>query len=278
MGEGRPRFRGDGELACRRKYHEYPRRHACESSRTEPLRRRQARLRRKRPLRRCVQPDDRRAFGPGALCVQSRGGAHDRQRKRDFRRLVGDFTRDAGARDVPLQGADRAAYGRAGGPDRLRARQGALRRKGLGPAGARGGRVRLRHSAPDEGRVLGQYLDRDGPVLAAPAARGVRGDHTVQFPGDGADVDVPGRDRLRQHLHPQAFREGPVLPAQACRADARGGCASRRVERRERRQGGGGHPAHRSARRRGEFRRLDADRQVRFCDRLGQRQACAGAG
>ena len=34
-------------------------------------------------------------------------------------------------------------------------------------------------------------------------------DHPVQLPGDGPDVDVRQRDRLRQHLRPQAVREGP---------------------------------------------------------------------
>ncbi|CAM5542984.1 Malonate-semialdehyde dehydrogenase [Streptomyces antimycoticus] len=34
-------------------------------------------------------------------------------------------------------------------------------------------------------------------VLDPPAARGGRGHHAVQLPGDGADVDVPGGHRLR---------------------------------------------------------------------------------
>ena len=32
------------------------------------------------------------------------------------------------------------------------------------------------------------------------------GHHAVQLPGDGADVDVPGRHRLRQHVRAQAQR------------------------------------------------------------------------
>ena len=41
------------------------------------------------------------------------------------------------------------------------------------------------------------------------AGRGGR-HHAVQLPGHGADVDVRQRHRLREHVHPQAQREGPV--------------------------------------------------------------------
>ena len=44
--------------------------------------------------------------------------------------------------------------------------------------------------------------------------------HAVQLPGDGPDVDVRHGHRLRQHVHPQAVREGPVgvdLPGRAAR-------------------------------------------------------------
>jgi len=37
----------------------------------------------------------------------------------------------------------------------------------------------------------------------------VRGDHAVQLPGDGADVDVPGRPRVRQHVRAQASEKDP---------------------------------------------------------------------
>ena len=36
----------------------------------------------------------------------------------------------------------------------------------------------------------------------------VAGITPFNFPGDGSDVDVPDGNRLRQHLRPQAFREG----------------------------------------------------------------------
>ena len=91
-----------------------------------------------------------------------------------------------------------------------RARQGRCRRAGRGEPRPRGGRVRLRHAAAPEGRVLRERLDRRRQLLDPPAARRRRRHHAVQLPGDGADVDVPDRDRLREHLHPQAVREGPV--------------------------------------------------------------------
>ena len=47
--------------------------------------------------------------------------------------------------------------------------------------------------------LKGEYSENVGPGVdmphAAPAGRRVRGDHAVQFSGDGAAVDVPGRAR-----------------------------------------------------------------------------------
>jgi len=37
----------------------------------------------------------------------------------------------------------------------------------------------------------------------------LRGDHAVQLPGHGPDVDVGAGARLPQHVRPQAVREGP---------------------------------------------------------------------
>ena len=54
----------------------------------------------------------------------------------------------------------------------------------------------------------------------------VAGHHAVQLPRDGAHVDVGARDRLRQLLHPQALREGPVRVAADGRA-AQGGRSAR---------------------------------------------------
>ena len=47
---------------------------------------------------------------------------------------------------------------------------------------------------------------RDGP----PAGRRGRRDHPVQLPGDDPALVPALRDRLRQHLHPQALRAGPA--------------------------------------------------------------------
>ena len=85
---------------------------------------------------------------------------------------------------------------------------------------------------------------------------------------------APG-DRVREHVHPEAVREGPVRVASHRRA-AEGGRASRR--RLQRRAGGQDRgrrdppaPRHRG----GLLRRLDADRALRLRDRHeGRVSAC----
>ena len=53
----------------------------------------------------------------------------------------------------------------------------------------------------------------------------VRRHHAVQLPGHGADVDVPGGHRLRQHVRAQAERARPVrLPDPGRAVGARPGC------------------------------------------------------
>ena len=49
--------------------------------------------------------------------------------------------------------------------------------------------------------------------LDPPAARGRRRHHAVQLPRDGAHVDVPGRDRVRERVRAQAERPRPVRVA-----------------------------------------------------------------
>ena len=44
------------------------------------------------------------------------------------------------------------------------------------------------------------------------AARCRRRDHAVQLPRDGPDVDVGAGDRVRQHVRPEAVREGSRRP------------------------------------------------------------------
>ena len=68
---------------------------------------------------------------------------------------------------------------------------------------------------PAQGRVLRPGLDRRRHLLVPGAARRRRRHHAVQLPGDGPDVDVPGRHRLRQHLRAQAQRAGPLGVAAA---------------------------------------------------------------
>ena len=152
--------------------------------------------------------DDRRRRGQGGL-----------------RRVVADLAEPAhqGAVRLPRAGqrprrGDRRA-------DHRRARQGALRRARRGAARPRGRRVRLRHPEPAQGRLLRPGLHRRRHLLVPRAARRRRRHHAVQLPGHGADVDVPGRDRLRQHLRAQAQRAGPVGVDAAGRAvAARPGC------------------------------------------------------
>ena len=85
--------------------------------------------------------------------------------------------------------------------------------QGRHPARPRGDRVRLRHPASDEGRIHRRRRPRHRRLFDAPAARRRRRHHAVQLPGHDPDVDVRRGHRLRQHLHLQAEREGPV----ACR-------------------------------------------------------------
>ena len=91
-----------------------------------------------------------------------------------------------------------------------RARQDPRRRAGRIAARHRGGRFLLRHPASAEGRVLAPRRPGHRHPFRPPAARRRRRHHAVQLPGHGADVDVSGRDRLRQHLHPQAVGARPL--------------------------------------------------------------------
>ena len=105
----------------------------------------------------------------------------------------------------------------------------------------------------------------------------VAGITPVQLPGDGADVDVPDGDRLRQRVRAQAEREGPVGVAARWRELwQEAGLPGRRLQRRAGRQGGGRRAARAPGRRRGQLRRLDADRPVHLRDRHRARQAGAG--
>ena len=55
-----------------------------------------------------------------------------------------------------------------------------------------------------KGEFTRQRRHRHRQLVAAPTARRVRGHHAVQLSRDGADVDVSARDRVRQHVRPEA--------------------------------------------------------------------------
>ena len=137
-------------------------------------------------------------------------------------------------------------------------------------------RVRLRRAAPAQGRVQRAGLDRRRRLQHPPAARCRRRHHAVQLPGDGPDVDVRQRARLRQHVRAQAAREGSVGVAVHRRAAEPGRAARRLLQRRARRQGRRRRDPRAPRHRRRQLRRLHADRQVHLRDRHPQRQAGAG--
>ena len=66
------------------------------------------------------------------------------------------------------------------------------RRRGRADARHGSGRVRLRRAATAQGRIQRERRHRRRQLRRAPAAGRGRRHHAVQFPGHGADVDVPG--------------------------------------------------------------------------------------
>ena len=141
-----------------------------------------------------------------------------------------------------------------------------------------GRRVRLRDPAPAQGRLHRAGLHRRRRLLDPPAARRRRRHHAVQLPGDGAAVDVPDRDRLRQRgscssrarrtrrrrcCWPAAGRRPgcPTASSTSCRATRKRStrCSTTPTSR----------PC--------QLRRLHADRRLRLRDRHRARQAGAGA-
>ena len=202
-----------------------------EKERDGTSRRRAGRRRRRRghtdqPLDR--RPQRRRGVGPHRPGLQPRHRPADRRGRLRLRR--GGRPRGAGrargVRGVALALAlpphrallphppARARQPRGDREDpHGRARQGPLRRDGRGRARARGDRVLLRDAGAPQGRLLRAGLHRDRRLLDPAAARRRRRDHAVQLPGDGAHVDVGAGARLREHVRPQAVREGPVRVA-----------------------------------------------------------------
>ena len=178
--------------------------------RHRPLRRRPPRRRHERPAPAGLQPGHRRGRAPGRA-GRERGG---RRRGRRGQGGVPGLGRHAAAapraRAAELPRPAEPAPRHARRDDHRRARQGLHRRPGRSHARHRHRRVRLRHSATAQGRLHRAGLDRHRQLDAAPAARRGGRHHAVQLPVHGADVDVPGGDRLRQHLHPEAERARSV--------------------------------------------------------------------
>ena len=119
-----------------------------------------------------------------------------------------------------------------------------------------------------KGEFSEQVVDRRRRLLDPPAARRRRRHHAVQLPGDGAAVDGVERDRVRQRLRAEAVREGSERRrCSSPRSSHEAGVPDGRVQRRARRQDGGRPICSVTRRRRGELRRLHADRAVRLRDR-----------
>ena len=151
--------------------------------------------------RRHLQPGDRPGQRHGGLRHRGRGRRRGRGGRRRVPGLAGDLAGQAGRRSCSRSASWSApAPGRAGRADHAPSTARSL-------SDARGEVARglevvefacgIPHLL--KGGVLRERLDRRRRVLDPPAARRGRRDHPVQLPGHGADVDVPDRDRLRQH-------------------------------------------------------------------------------
>ena len=180
-----------------------------------PLRRRPRRRGRFRPLRRRLRPGDGGARATRRVRERGRGRRRRASGAHGVPGMVGDAAAAAGRGAVPLSRAAAARRRPHRRADHRRARQDARRRARRGAARARGRGVRLRDPAPAQRRRHRERRARGGQLRGAPAARGVRWDHAVQLPGDGADVDVPDRARVRQYVRAQAERERSVTGARA---------------------------------------------------------------
>ena len=136
---------------------------------------------------------DRRPAGgparrPGERRRRRRGG---RGGCRGVSRLGGGTALAPRPRAQPVPRPGGAEPPGARRPHHLGTRQGGVRRRRRGAARQRSRGVRDGHSAAAEGGVHRGGRHRRRRLFAAPAARRGRRHHAVQFPGDGADVDVP---------------------------------------------------------------------------------------
>ena len=236
--------------------------------------------------------DSRRHLQPGDRARNRDGGLRDRGRGRT-RRWPPPAAALPGWRETSLAKRAGVLFAfrelvRSGTPELaaiITAEHGKvrLRRARRGRPRPGGRRVRLRHPAPAQGRLL---RERRRPASTSYSIRqplGVgRRHHAVQLPGDGADVDVR-RSRSPAATPSCSSRREKDPSASLLLAEllAEAGPARRRVQRRARRQGGRRRDADPPGHRRGELRRLDPDRAVHLRDAApphGKRvQALGGA-
>ena len=147
--------------------------------------------------------------------------------------------------------------------------------QGRHPARPRGRRVRRRRPAPAQGRVHRQRRDRHRRLLDAPAARRGRGHHPVQLPGH--DPAVEGAARPSPAATPSSSSPPSGTPPCRCASPScslEAGLPDGVLQRRQRRQGGGGRHAGRRPRQGRRLRRLHRrSPQYIYDDRRGERQA-----
>ena len=137
------------------------------------------------------QSRDRRGDRAGPLRHRRRSGS--RRSRRSCR--VSEVARSARSRSragaLSLQGAAGSASRRDRAHPHHRERQDSRRRARIGAPGHPDGGGRLRHAEPDDGAVARKCLQGHRLPDHPAAARRLRRHLAVQFPGDGADVDVP---------------------------------------------------------------------------------------
>ena len=118
-----------------------------------------------------------------------------------------------------LPRARQRPQGRAGRADHARARQGARRRRAArSPAASRSSSSPAASATCSRARTRRRSPPASTRTRMRHAARRRRRHHAVQLPRDGAAVDGAGRARVRQRVHPQAVRAGPVAGT-ACSAE-----------------------------------------------------------
>ena len=91
-------------------------------------------------------------------------------------------------------------------------------------------RIRVRHSVVAHGRHARESRARRRLRDDASTARRLRRHHPLQFSGDGADVDVSARTRVRKYVRSQAERESSAHCDLNHRAARKSRLAERRVE------------------------------------------------